>query len=59
MEKKGIEVKNYCHLSEKAEEEQKAAKEVALLFNALTVVHRCLEIKPSGLLDGFHLLSLN
>jgi hypothetical protein len=30
MEKRGKEVKIYCHLSEKAEEDQKEAKEAAL-----------------------------
>ena len=57
MEQK--EKKISCHLNEKAEEEPKAAKEAALLFNALTVVQWCLEIKPSDPLDGFRSLSLN
>ncbi len=59
METKRKEVRINCQLSEKAEEEQREAKEAVLLFNALTVVQWCLEIKPSDLLDGFHSLNLN
>ena len=53
------EVKNNCHLSEKAEEEQKEAKEAAVLSNALIAVHKFQEIKQRDPLDEFHLLNLN
>jgi len=50
---------NNCRLSEKAEEDPKEAKEAALLFNASTVGRWCHVTKRKGLLDVYHLLSLN
>jgi hypothetical protein len=49
----------YCHLSEKAEEDQKEAKEAAVLSNAPIAGRRCREIRQKGLLAVYLLLSLN
>jgi hypothetical protein len=48
-----------CHLSEKAEEEQKETKAAAALFNVQTVALRCQETKQKGIPAGYHLLNHN
>ena len=48
-----------CHLSEKAEEDRKEAKEAEALFNALIAEHKYREIKRRGTLVVYRLLSLN
>jgi hypothetical protein len=53
------EVKNNCHLSVKAEEDRKEAKEAAALFNALIVEHKYREIRQRGTPAVFRLLSLS
>jgi hypothetical protein len=53
------EVKNNCHLSVKAEEDRKVAKEAAVLFNALIVVHKFRGTRQRGTLVGCRLLSLS
>ena len=53
------EVKNNCHLSEKAEEEQKEAKEAAALFNAPIVEPWYRAIRQREILVVCRLLSLS
>ena len=53
------EVKNNCHLSEKAEEDRKEAKAAAASFNAPIVGQWCRGIKQRETLAVFHLLNLS
>lgn len=53
------EVKNNCRLSERAEEDQKEAKEAAALFNALIVEPWCRAIRQREILVVCRLLSLS
>lgn len=46
-----------CHLNAKAEEGQRAAKEVAVWFNAQIVGNKFRVTRPKGLLAEFLLLS--
>ena len=51
--------KNICHLNEKAEEDQKEAKEAEASYNAQTAGHRCHVTRQRDLLAVYHLLNLN
>jgi len=53
------EVKNNCHLSEKAEEDQKEAKEVAALFNAPIVEPWYRAIRQKEILVEYRSSNLN
>ena len=48
-----------CHLSEKAEEDQKEVKEAAVLFNAQIAGQWCRGTKQRGTLVVFRLLNLS
>ena len=48
-----LEVKNSCHLNEKAEEDPKAAKVAVVLFNVLTADPWSRATKPKGIRDEY------
>ena len=47
--------KNNCHLNEKAEEDQKEAKEAEALYNAQIAGHRCHVTRQKDLLAAYRL----
>jgi hypothetical protein len=51
--------KNNCHLNEKAEEDQKEAKEAEALYNAQTAEHKCHVTRQRDLLAVCRLLNLS
>jgi len=53
------EVNDNCHLSEKAEEDQKEAKEAAVLFNAQIVVPWFRAIRQREIPVAYRLLNPN
>jgi len=53
------EVKNNCHLSEKAEEDQKEAKEAAALFNAPIAAPWYRAIRQKEILAEYRSSNLN